>query len=246
MDALNIAGVILCEGETDQVLISSYLEQVAGWKHLRNKRLPVFAEGFEWYRRDSGRLLGIWPVGSHEFGEALRAVIDFTRKEACVDRLVVVTDHDDSSAESKRMEDTFKAALNMLGSSVDTRAYSPNHWYSVPYLDDFSVKASIDVGYLLVPSDQIGALETFMMDALAGQDSEKQTVIQRSKGFVAAFDSQVYLTKRRERVKAELGVSMAVFSPDKVFSTMRELIESVDWSLFDSAHRQFDLLRQIG
>lgn len=63
--------------------------------------------------------------------------------------------------------------------------------------------------------------------------------------FVEGFESDMYLKKRRERTKAELGAALTVFSPDKVFTTMQELIDSVDWSKFEATDRQFKLLTEI-
>lgn len=39
-----IKGIVLCEGETDQVLISSYLGAVRGWKYFRYKNPPFAKE----------------------------------------------------------------------------------------------------------------------------------------------------------------------------------------------------------
>jgi len=59
------------------------------------------------------------------------------------------------------------------------------------------------------------------------------------------FKSDVYLKKRRERTKAELGVALSAFSPDKVFTTMQELIDSFDWTEFEATDKQFKLLTEI-
>lgn len=87
--------------------------------------------------------------------------------------------------------------------------------------------------------------ETDILNSLADNDIEKNKVIKQVKDFVSNLDSDVYLQKRRERVKAELGVSVAVFSPDKVFTEMSELISSVRWENLDYIHSQFALLREI-
>ena len=99
--------------------------------------------------------------------------------------------------------------------------------------------------YLLVPLDSVGALETFMMNSLSEQNEEKSNVILQAKEFVKNFSSQVYLRERREKVKAELGVSLSVFSPDKVFTTMKELIDSAHWETFATANTQFERLKEL-
>jgi len=90
-----------------------------------------------------------------------------------------------------------------------------------------------------------GALETFMLDALSEKSPEKKHVVEQSRSFVKGFKSDVYLKKRRERTKAELGVALSAFSPDKVFTTMQELIDSFDWTEFEATDKQFKLLTEI-
>jgi hypothetical protein len=46
-------------------------------------------------------------------------------------------------------------------------------------------------------------------------------------------------------VKAELGVSLSVFSPDRIFTTMKELIDSVQWEKFATANAQFERLKEL-
>ena len=64
-------------------------------------------------------------------------------------------------------------------------------------------------------------------------------------GFIKGFQSEEFLKKRRERVKAELSVSISVFLPDRMFDTMTELIKSIDWADFRTTDTQFGVLLNI-
>lgn len=103
----------------------------------------------------------------------------------------------------------------------------------------------IELCYILVPLKMQGALETFMLNSLAEQASEKDEIIRQASDFINNLKSDVYLTKRREKVKAQLGVSLSVFSPDRVFTTMNELLQSVNWAVFQTAHEQFKALNNL-
>lgn len=46
-------------------------------------------------------------------------------------------------------------------------------------------------------------------------------------------------------MKAELGVSISIFNTDRVFTIINELLEIVDWTQFDTVHKQFALLKHI-
>lgn len=118
-------------------------------------------------------------------------------------------------------------------------------WHNIEFIDSFSERRTIRYCYLLVPLDSQGALETFMLNALSENSNEKKEAIRQVRDFVNNFKSNVYLRKRREKVKAELRISISVFDPRKTFYTMRELIESIDWMEFDQTDKQYGILKEI-
>ena len=238
--------LILCEGETDQALIGSYLEATSGWKYQKKtKGFPFQGENINTYLKDNAEALGIWRIGGDNFIKVVSSIMAGEKQDKVVDRVIVVTDHDDAEAETLRPQ----RILNTISSSLGTRALCTedyiNKWFPVEYTDAFGTESVVHFCYLLVPEDGIGALETFMMKSLSEQNAEQESVISQAKSFVRNFSSNVYLKERRERVKAELGVSMSVFSPDKVFTTMKELIDSVHWESLATANTQFERLREL-
>lgn len=242
-----VKGIILCEGETDLVLISSYLGKVRGWKYLKYKNPPLADETVSWYGNDHEEILGIWPVGGNSFVKPIQKIVGLEKLEPTFESVVVVTDHDDLSAERDRLSEVFDIIDVTTVNQGKNREVCPNQWYHFEVKGDFSDGSDDDMrfAYLLVPCDEVGALETFMLDALSETSPERDNVIRQSRSFVKGFDSNVYLKKRREQTKAELGVALAVFSPDRVFTTMQELIDSVDWSDFKASETQFRLLLEI-
>ena len=69
-------------------------------------------------------------------------------------------------------------------------------------------------------------------------------VIDQVKQFIRGLNSQDYLKTRRQRIKAELSVSVSVFSPERMFDTLKELITQVDWSKFETTNKQFKVLTE--
>lgn len=238
--------LILCEGETDQALIGSYLEATSGWKYQKKRNdFPFQEESIITYLRDNSDALGIWQIGGDDFTKAITSIMNGEKQDKMVDRIVVVTDHDDSEAETMRPKSILDAISSALAiEKLCTEDYI-NKWSSIDYTDAFEAANTIQFCYMLVPLDSVGALETFMMKSLSEQNTEQDNVINQAKSFVKNFSSAVYLRSRREKVKAELGVSLAVFSPDRVFTTMKELIDSVQWGSFTTANTQFELLREL-
>ena len=63
--------IILCEGETDAILLSYYLDKVAGWKFCKKGpadiaiKTDTFEQSANWYQKDEDRLL-ICAVGGKD------------------------------------------------------------------------------------------------------------------------------------------------------------------------------------
>lgn len=240
--------LILCEGETDQALIGCYMEKVYKWiydkKYSNNPDNPFPKENISWYNVHSNNIKGIWQIGGHSFSGAIKEIIEREKHEHVVERIAIITDHDDfEDAEIERINVLKKDISSFIGKKSEDIILSKNKWEINTFPNDFS-ESKIQMLYLLVPLDGIGALETFMMDAISEQNEDKQYVIEKSKEFVNNFESDTYLTKRREKIKAELGISLSVFSPDRIFTTMKELIDSVAWDEFSTSHKQFELLKE--
>ena len=80
--------IILCEGMTDAILLSYYLDKVAGWKYCRKPPKDIAikedhsrGESLNWYEKDSDRLLicgvgGKDNMGSFFNNKILRTIVD--------------------------------------------------------------------------------------------------------------------------------------------------------------------------
>ena len=240
--------LILCEGETDRDLLGYYLIRVSGWQWKRLKEPPFSEQCIGWYQRGSDDIMGIWPVGGDDFTAAIMKVMKRENMEHSVGKLVIVTDHDDEDAEKSRLEKIRGAILKNLQNAYFGEE-NTSDWLKIVFNNSFG-QFSMDFCYVLVPYNEMGALETFMLNALSEKDEGRKDVIVRAKKFVEdlSSDSRIgenYLKARRDRIKAGLGVSVAIFSPDRVFTTMNELIESVSWENFDASHQQFQILKEI-
>lgn len=246
-----IKGIILCEGASDQILLSSYLMKEKEWKYEKPRYdFPFPNEEILWYENGQGGHFCIWSIGGNVFEPAVRKIMNLETHEHTVESLCIVTDHDDDEAENKRPEGILNAAneiLQIKGYNVNELINKFNHqWTKIEYLDSFFQDQHMYICYLLVPLDSQGALETYMLNALSENSNSKKEAIKQVKSFIKDFRSEEYLKKRRDRVKAELSISISVFLPDRMFDTMTEIIRSVDWSEFCTTDTQFGVLLHIG
>lgn len=248
---MQIKGIILCEGASDQILISSYLINEKGWKFIKQRKdFPFPEKEILWHVNAQGGYLGIWQIGGNAFEPAVRKIMEHEAFEHTVESLCIITDHDDEEAENQRPKGILNAAneiLHIKDFDIDELIIKFNHkWTSIEFKDSFFQEQRINICYLLVPLDSQGALETYMLNAFSENSDSKKKAIQQVKGFIKDFHSEEYLKKRRDRIKAELSISISVFLPDRIFDTMMELIRSVDWSEFRTTDTQFDVLLRIG
>lgn len=241
--------IILCEGTTDKDLLGYFMFHIVGWQYKKISRPPFPNTNINWYKLNENNILGIWSVEGNDFTAALEEIAKREKLEHSVERLAIVTDHDDSSAENERFQKVFSTLTKNL-CVKNLRPRNNNDWQKIDFYNSFG-EASILFCYILVPGNELGALETFMLISLSEKDSLKKKIIERSKNFIANLSKDEdlkqskILQERREKIKAELGVFISIFSPDRVFTTMNELIESVQWENFDTSYKQFQNLRSI-
>ena len=83
--------IILCEGETDQILLGYYLSQLDGWEFFSNKETPFPGETVNWFQKDKIDVLGIWQVGGCDFENAAHQIAERAYWDATIHSLAVVT-----------------------------------------------------------------------------------------------------------------------------------------------------------
>lgn len=102
----------------------------------------------------------------------------------------------------------------------------------------------------LIPVQEKGALETFIVDMLQNVKDpfmriENKKMIDQVDVFLKNFHSETYLKKRRERIKSRLSVTLSIISPDRTFSTINEILQSIAWDKYDTYNKQFLFLKEI-
>ena len=127
--------IILCEGETDAILLSYYLDKVAGWKFCKKGpadiaiKTDTSPQSANWYQKDEDRLL-ICAVGGKDKVEAffkskiLRPIVD----AGAFSRIALVLDRDEKEVLSVEAH-----ASSVLKPVVTTMRN--NEWISNAYKD---------------------------------------------------------------------------------------------------------------
>jgi hypothetical protein len=238
--------LILCEGKTDAILLSYYLEKTCGWTH-RNapKSLDIKAdetkgESVYWYRKENESLLICGVGGKDNF----RSFFNDKIRPAMVDsgafaKIAVVTDRDDRH--EKSIVDSFLSSLNPIIATIEN-----DKWISNFYANSYKQESNVDFLLVIIPSENEGALETLLLKAISEKE-EDRAIVERSISFVDEIHpiASKYLSKNRLKLKACLGVTWAIQYPEKLFSFIDEQIRSVKWEESKVLERCFEQLKSI-
>nr|WP_027870138.1 DUF3226 domain-containing protein [[Eubacterium] cellulosolvens] len=238
--------LILCEGETDAILLSYFLGKVAGWKFCRKPPANVaikpdaFEESANWYEKGEDRLLicavgGKDNVGSFFEKKIQRPVVD----AGAFSRIALVLDRDESEIQSieAHASSVCKPVINTMRN---------NEWVQNVYIDAYGTEQMIEGLLVVIPTEHEGALETLMLDSIA-EDPYNSVIVDKAGAFVADMKTVAskYLGSRRNAIKVHLGVTWAVQYPEKVFKLINEQILSVKWEESEVLHKCFAQLEKI-
>lgn len=238
--------LILCEGKTDAILLSYYLEKTCRWTHrnapksLDIKADEIKGESAYWYHKEDESLLICGVGGKDNFGsffkeKILPAMVD----TSAFSKIAVVTDRDDQEEQS--ILDSFCASLHPVITNITS-----DDWVTNIYENSFKQNASVDFLLVVIPADKEGALETLLLEAISEKEYDK-AIVKRSIAYVDEIQpvATEYLHKKRLKLKACLGVTWAIQYPEKIFSFINEQIRSVKWEESQVLDQCFQQLKNI-
>lgn len=241
--------LILCEGETDAILLSYYLQRTCGWDYVRRspagmdiKADAIHGESTNWYRKGADYLL-ICAVGSkdrfqHFFDEKIAPPLK-TSNAAAFSKIALITDHDDETEAD--IVHRIQEELPLVASKAEHNVWIPHE-----YQNGYGEVQRLDFLLLIIPREREGALESLLLDAISEDDYDKN-IVDKSKLFVdmIAPEAGRYIGKRRLVLKAYLGVTWAIQSPQKVFQFIDEQLRSTPWEKSEILWDTFQKIREI-
>ena len=211
--------LILCEGETDAILLSYYLGAVSGWQFSKKPPANIavkpdrFEQSVNWYEKGEDRLLICSAGGKDNMGSFFRDKIIRTITDAdAFSRMAVVLDRDDKRTGS------IEAHASSIFRPVVTSMRN-NCWTENQYINGFGVVQTLETLLVVIPQEQQGALETVMLQAIS-EDPYDARIVKQAGSFVKDMreTASKYISSNRKELKAHLGVTWAVQYPEKVFS----------------------------
>lgn len=238
--------LILCEGKTDAILLSYYLEKVCGWTHTKKapKDLLIREDGhnesINWYKKDENMLLICSVGGKNNFDRFfMREIRNPLVKANAFGKIAIVIDRDNLTVEE--IEQSISEEYKQFISNVQDQ-----NWTHCEYIDSFGLAQSFEFLLVSIPVDQQGALETALLNAISENEYDKN-IVEKSKHFVSQMRSEAdkYITSDRLQLKADLSVTWAIQSPQKVFDFIDEQIRDVHWENSITLRKCFRELEKI-
>lgn len=238
--------LILCEGKTDAILLSYYLEKTCGWTHrnapksLAVKADEIKGESAYWYLKADESLLICGVGGKNNFSSFFKEkILPIMVDTSAFSRMAVVTDHDDREEQS--ILNSFSASLRPIITDIMNDA-----WIANSYENSFKQKTSVDFLLVVIPSDKEGALETLLLEAISENEYDK-AIVKRSIAYIDEIQpiAAEYIHKNRLKLKACLGVTWAIQYPEKIFSFIDAQIRSVKWEESQVLAQCFKQLKSI-
>ena len=239
--------LILCEGKSDVVLLSYYLDKKCGWSVSRKppKNIDIKIESKRnecgyWYKKNSDYLFICGVGGKDNFGRffyqnILRTILD----SSSFSKIAVITDRDD-----RIVEDIVLDVVSWMR-PIKT-ALQENIWSVGTYEDSFGTVQEVQILLRVIPSDHEGAMETVLLEAIS-EDPYDTVIVEKSGEFVASMESVAdrYLCSRRLKLKAHLAVTWAIQSPEKEFHFIDEQIRERKWEDSEILYDCFSQLIEI-
>lgn len=241
--------VILCEGSTDFVLLQYFMRKVYGWEYKKND--SVLIKGYKArkcvLKKDDAELNIIGCGGCGRIPQGLQFILDsnsLSAEDEAYDRIVIITDRDEVDTESE-----FETIIaTELGKQ------------QIQWKDDISNDKWIDLHYengqgddcieklllLVIPFEDTGAMETFLLDAVGKADSYDAQIISDCNQFVDNVDRQKkYLNKRRYITKAKFDVYFSVRTAAEQFMERQNILKNIPWEDYTSIQKGFEKLGEL-
>jgi hypothetical protein len=248
--------IILCEGKTDAILISYFLEKFE-WqfsKKVMQINLPVDKDNevFSWYRHPNkpDQELAIWGVGGYSnIQPKLKYIIESIQVQPeeqfqnRFNKIVLFIDNDTGNFNEhiSDIDEWFKSSGIDLLDKIELQ-----EWLNAEVeLLGNQQKYPIQLLSIILPTESKGNLEVFLLNALKESSSNDRFLVEEAEKFINKIPKEPYLLKSRLRQKAWLGSVLSVMSPDWVFTSLNERLKKVNWENLELVFTAYQKLRDL-
>lgn len=158
--------------------------------------------------------------------------------------VVMITDRDDTGTECsfiQKVETVLSERQVVLKDKIEN-----NQWIVFEMTTRAGDRIRIKLLVLVIPFDEEGAMETFLLRAVGRQDAYDDSIIKDCENFIQNTDvDHKYLSKRRLIVKAKFDAYFCVRTAAEQFNERRNIIKNIPWEDYAETQRVFRLLENV-
>lgn len=240
---------ILCEGSTDGILLQYFMRKVYHWEDGNNK-VNLFGSKVSWFRtmkKESKRLDIASCKGCSNILSNFHLILEFNYNATTgedYEKIVVVTDRDEIGTEEEFLNSISRMLehnhVNLMGE------FKHNVWCSCEYRTSIGKKRKMEILILVIPFEQTGAMETFLLKSISENDEYDARIIETGNQFVENIDpKKKYLTKRRYITKAKFDVYFSIRTAAEQFVQRQNILKDIEWEKYINIQEEFQKLAEL-
>lgn len=251
--------IVICEGGTDLTLIQYFMEKVHGWTYIEKKLEKQYSDSVHelancklvrWFIKNNNFMAIASVGGCTNIKNRFSEIVEFNKISAlpsiAFDNIVIITDRDEITTE-KAFISEISDVLNNSVSSFDV--ISNSLWSKFEYLNASQDEKKSCLLLLVIPFEDTGALETFLLKTIGEKDNTgtEKKIIKQCNYFVDHIDTdKKYLQHRRHVTKAKFDTYFSVRTPLEQFTERRDILKNIPWEDFEKVQTSFKELEKLG
>lgn len=243
-----MCSLILCEGGTDSTLIQYFMREANNWSDNGKSKVSLNLN----YARDLKKEEKILTIGAtggcskiiSYFEKAIERNILSSEKDEIFNNIVIISDRDEIST-TNEFEKNIENVLSENNIDINTNITN-DLWVECYAKNAQNKKIQFRILLLLIPFEETGALETFLLNAIGKDNSYDNNIIQKGNSFVDTIDPEKkYLNSRRYITKAKFDVYFSVRTVAEQFSERQNILKGVKWEEYELIQNSFKKLKEL-
>lgn len=241
---------IICEGSTDYVLLQYYMRKVFLWDDGGKAIFKLDNQKSRLLKKSGDELTILAVGGCSRLAEGLELILKHNQYEEpshknMVSKIVIITDHDDPGTPEEFLR-TLTEKINGMGGTIDDPKLVVNQWCKFNITDTYGKTIGIELLPMVVPSDEEGAMETFLLNSLSESDTYESEIIGKCRVFVDNVDSESrYLNHRRIITKAKFDTYFSIRTAADQFNQRHDILRNIPWENYKNVRDVFTLLETL-
>ena len=121
-----------------------------------------------------------------------------------------------------------------------------NAWIKCSMQNRAGVQNEFEILVLIIPFQDCGAMETFLLDAIAQKDAYDSNIISQCNSLVDTVDPErKYLNKRRIITKTKFDTYFSIRTSAAQFLDRQDILKNVKWEEYEMIQEKFVLLNDL-